>query len=840
MKKYLMIIVLFININLIFSKEVLLKIIDKELNIPLEGVKIHYDKSKIIIYSDNEGNAKVIINDDIEYIILTLDLIGYQTKKIKIEQFDNETIVKMNIESIIEGKEIIIEESKINKDEELGVSKVIDKNYLKSTAMSSMVQDVMSAIKTLPGVSYGGRGRGNNNLSVRGGDTEGLTTLLDGFIVRYPYQWSGMYSIFAPNVVDSVVFSSGIFSAKHGLATSAIMEVNSITPDEGFKIMSMISLADSEIYIQTPLWKNSGLLIGARFIYYDLVNLMMGNTARGFGTNLNLNSQYLRDGYFKWYWKPTDRLELYVNGFFGSDGVNMNTGIDDRNSDGITNKFRMNYYNYDTFWNAGFKILPTDKIFIHFFAGYECLINGYTGSFGYEGTQEYSDDFKKYYETLIMMNPSLPDISETDSFSIDIESTMKSEQILHSIQTRGDIDITLHDKVIMSIGGGGIFDFDKSGASGEMWQFVWEDNTPVYKKMEYNSEDEDKQILKTFIYLSWVFNIIPETLKIETGCRIDHNFIIGPGYYLNTYPVPGPRFNLIYTPIKNLKYLESLSFSAGVGLFSKSPDVTNITKDMGLKDFEITIPKTLTTVVGTELKFPIGLTFKLEGYYKFVFDRYYINTDKSGDEVEYLIHTDGIGHAAGFDLSLEKSFSRWLDGSITYSFIYARLLNPTTDDANEDESMGGEPTGAWYYPTYHKFHNFNIILNVRPTRWCTITPKFTFSSGAPKSETSTEQSYALLEDGQVAEMYTSKSEYNDTLRDDFSFQFDIKVSFSSFFPKTKIKWEVFMAIENLFVFLYSPSRGGAVNQFTGEDQSSSSANYNSQIPIPNFGFKLEF
>jgi hypothetical protein len=839
-KNKIILIFLFFFTIYVYPKDVKIKIIDKELNIVLEGAKVTTAKNNENYVADKDGVVTIAINDDITSFNVIISYPGYQSKKVTISSPEKETIIYLAIENFVEGDELVIEGKKITKNEELGVSKVIDKNQLKASAMSGMVQDVMSAIKTLPGVSYGGGRMGNNNISVRGGDTDGLTTLLDGFIVRYPYQWNGMYSIFSPNVVDSVKFSSGIFSAKNGLATSAIMEVNSITPDEGLKIMSMISLADSELYLQTPLWKNSGLLLGGRFIYYDLVNLMMGGAAKGFGSNLNLNSQYLRDGYFKWFWKPTDRVEWYINGFFGSDGssMNMNTGMG--NTDGISNKFKMNYYNYDTFWNLGFKILPNDKIFIHFFTGYECLIQGYEGSSGYEGSQKYSNEFKNYYTLLRSINPSLPDITGIDGFSINTDSSMKSEQTLHSLQTRGDFDITLHEKIMMSIGGGGIFDFNKSGSSGNMWRFVQENGVSVYKKMEFNSEDEDKQILKTFIYITFNFNIIPDTLKIETGIRIDHNLLLGPGYHLNTYPVPGPRFNLTYTPIKNLKYLESLSFSTGIGLFSKSPDISNITKDMGLKDFDITVSKTLTIVMGTEIRFPLGLNFKIEGYYKYIFDRYYINSSISGKEIGYKIHTDGIGHVGGFDITFEKSFSRWLDGSITYSFIYARLLNPTTDNSNENKSIGGEPVGTWYYPSYHKFHNFNIILNIRPAQWCTITPKFVFSSGALKSETTTEQSYGVLDDGQVAEMYTTKSEYNDNLRDNFNMQFDLKLSFNSFIPRTKVKWEFFMSVENLFVFLYSASRGGSVNLFTGKDQTSSSANYSSQMPIPNIGFKIDF
>jgi len=65
---------------------------------------------------------------------------------------------------------------------------------------------------------------------------------------------------------------------------------------------------------------------------------------------------------------------------------------------------------------------------------------------------------------------------------------------------------------------------------------------------------------------------LPEKLKIETGLRVEHQWLfIESDYSLTTYPVFGPRLNIIYTPLRNLKYLDSLTLSLGVALSGKIP-----------------------------------------------------------------------------------------------------------------------------------------------------------------------------------------------------------------------------------------------------------------------------
>ena len=836
MKKVFILINMFLIVAFTFSKEIKIKVIDKDLDIALEGVKIIVRNTEEIIFTNPEGIAIINVDDNEKRVILITTLIGYESKKVNIKELDKEIIITMSIEGMLEGEELVIEEDAIGRtDEEVGVSTVVDKNELKSTAMIGAVEDVMSTIKILPGVTY--VGKYNTNLSIRGGDPDGLTTVLDGFIVRYPYHWGGGFSIFNPNTVESVKFSAGIFSVKHGLAMSGLMEVNSIKPDDGLKVDTLISTSTIEAFLQTPIGlKNAGLYIGGRITFYDFVFLMTGSIMEEQGVTFS-RKPYIYDAYLKWFYKPHKRVELYVNGFFGSDGIGMETYEPDKSPEKeIVNTFNFNWYNYDVFVNTGIKILPIDRIFIHVLAGYEFLLTRATGILGSHGTKKYSKEF------IDLGTPFYDATRDGDDFSIDANSTFGGMDYMHSIQARVDTDITLHDQVILSFGTGMIFDFYIFAQTGKFWSITYENNLPTFKRIDFTLDASDNRILKSFGYLNFNFKIIPEIFKIEIGCRADHNVIYGPdNFSVNTYPIPGPRLNIIYTPVKGLKYLESLSLSAGLGLFSKVPqESVAANEEYGIKDFEYTIPKSLTTVLGFELKFPLGFKFKIEGYYKYIFDRFYINGVTTSGEIDFKIHSDGIGHAAGFDILFERNISRYIDGIITYSFIYARMYNPITDKVEDEVTVSGEPTGIWFYPSYHRFHTLNIVLNIKPVPWMTITPKLSFATGTPKKEFGDKEMFAAqLEDGTSAEMYTRKQTYSDELRTDFSIPFDLKIAFNFYYPKTKIRMETYIAVEDLFVVVYNPSTGIQTDQFTGEDEPSPESRAEG-FPIVSFGMKLSY
>ena len=227
------------------------------------------------------------------------------------------------------------------------------------------------------------------------------------------------------------------------------------------------------------------------------------------------------------------------------------------------------------------------------------------------------------------------------------------------------------------------------------------------------------------------------------------------------------------------------------------------------------------------MNFPLGFKFKIEGYYKYYFSRIYVNSwVDSNNNMQYKAHSDGIAHVAGFDILLQRKLSKYIDGLLSYSFIYARYLNPTSDN-NLSTDSDSNPLGKWYYPSFHRFHTFNISLNIKPLDWLTITPEFTFSSGTPKQSlvSITKSNRIDINTGESTVYYTGNYEYSDTDRSDISIPFNLKVSFHGYFPKSKVKYEVYIACQDIFAMLYSPKGTTSVYQNTGKETTSVSENY---------------
>ncbi|HOV15361.1 MAG TPA: hypothetical protein PK771_13830, partial [Spirochaetota bacterium] len=151
----------------------------------------------------------------------------------------------------------------------------------------------------------------------------------------------------------------------------------------------------------------------------------------------------------------------------------------------------------------------------------------------------------------------------------------------------------------------------------------------------------------------------------------------------------------------------------------------------------------------------------------------------------------------------------------------------------------------WHYPSYHRWHNLNLVLNIRPTNWMTITPSWTFASGAPMRKYGNSQGfYSVLNDennnSQVVPLYSQTSEYDDELRTDFSVPFNLKISFNFYYPVIKLKIEPYFAVEDLFVALYSPKGGKTTDQYSGEQKDAPEGSVSMPIPMPSMGVKISF
>jgi hypothetical protein len=207
---------------------------------------------------------------------------------------------------------------------------------------------------------------------------------------------------------------------------------------------------------------------------------------------------------------------------------------------------------------------------------------------------------------------------------------------------------------------------------------------------------------------------------------------------------------------------------------------------------------------------------------------------------------------------LQKLESRYWDGWISYSFNYALYRNPQAVRTGEN---GAEEKGPWYFPSFHRFHNLNLVLNIKPLPSFNIGIRLGFASGAPKSFAGKISYYPVLvvdetgkpvldENGnpQVIQKYKRDSYYGskdkyegEANRDGFALPLDLKFSFFRFNKSGKGRMEFYIAVENVLGFLETRRSNTSFNQYTGtEDQGSDTASYQIPLPIPSVGFTWSY
>ncbi len=822
---------IFLSLLSLSSKELKIFVYDGDINIALEGVSLDIASLKLKAVTDQNGNALINIDENEKSLIVELRLLGYERKRVVVDDFESEIKIDMFISNVIEGSGLTIEEKREKKREgSFETPIILDSNMISSSAMIGPIEDIMSSIKTLPGVSYSGKF--NSRPSVRGGEPGEMSATLDGFLIRDPYHWAGICSIFDPNMLQSVKFSNGIVPVKYGNIMSGLIEAESKKPDEGLKFNIGVSTISAELFAEVPFWENgkkSGLLIGTRQTYLDPILSLM-QMASYFGLSGKFSTfPYIRDGLVKWFIKPVDNVEFYLNVFSFNDGVGVSGDLMYGDLYNYTKyMLTLDYFKGDLVVSSGVKIAPKENIFIHLMAGYEFY---YTKV---DFVQDIIFDGMANYDPLSRQNTGTNDTTR------------------HSVQSRVDMDFNLTDRITLGTGTSLIYDYDTESQKGNFWDYTYyfDIYNPLATKIIYQNVQYENYApyMNTFLlsaYLNFNFIVIPDKLNIDIGGRLDYFFVSGESVSFLTLPVFNPRGYIKYTPLRYFGALSELSIYGGVGLLSKIPDhLLTLRAEDDVKDFQILQPQVLTATLGLEILLPLDFKIKAEGYYKFYFNRFYINSEvklRSGESFD-IVHSDGIGHAAGFDIMFQRTLSRYIDGWISYSFIFARYRNPTTDDLAKHTTLYGEPTGKWYYPSYHRFHNLSVVIDLKPLDWLTITPKFTFATGIPKSILAPSVEVEEWDSGTQLTRTTNIQDiiYSDTLRTDFDAVFDLKISFHFYFPRSKVRFETYVAVEDLFSFIFVDPNIDFYENYMGKDTNISSSVFRIPFPIPSIGIKVNF
>jgi hypothetical protein len=811
---------LILSLPPLFARDVQITTEDGELNIALEGAVIRsWDGTE---YScDESGRALISVPED-RQVVIRVAYPGYENAMLVIPLTGDRFTVSLRLSGIMENRELVIEAPVAGTDGTVsGRSVSIEGKELARRAEIGIVEDVMTAVKLLPGVGY--TGSFNALPSIRGGDPQDMAAVFDGFYIENPYHWGGLVSIFDPKMVERAKLSHGVFSARYGHTISGLLEVESKkASSEDAELEMAVSSSATSLNLSYPLKGKGGIMAMGKLTYWDPFIALAKLVIRE--AEYVRVAPYIRSGAFSSYYRFSGDLEWSLNGFFGTDGI----GVSYQNQDNSVNMISWSDSNFDWENRTGFlstalTFNPRNTMLL------KASLGGGFSQVNLDGQRNTSVLFENAGGRYFV--PGLNDYAHLT-------------QTTARYQVRADFDWDLGRGFLFAAG---LEELCTQWIQRERLFTYYEQRTPAGDYLNYPIEyvnDIMNSALGSSAYGLLEYLSASRRFGAELGLRLDHLYFIGRDFTIQTLPVLNPRLNLDFGILKNRGILDSLTATAGTGLFSSVNEAVAFLESRNfIDDFDLKQNRSWTSVAGIKFDFGGGIKLNIEGYYKYIFDRAYVYADINPLRTTANYRFDGVGRVWGFDMMLQKLESRYWDGWLTYSFNHARYRDPSTMATDLNAGSLGSGMGTnWYYPYFHRFHTLNLILNIKPTRGFNIAARFGFAGGVPKKAVGIPtMHWVTLADGTPIPKFKRSETYSDTARTTASIPMDLKFSFYRFDKNGKVQTEIYFSVENIQSLFYSPKTNKSINEYTGqEEEGSDDVSYELPIPLISFGLKWSY
>jgi hypothetical protein len=871
----------------LFARDVEIVVEDVELGMPLEGAVLRsWDGRQY--ECDEDGKALITVPDG-RQVVVQAAYPGYENGRLLVPPGAERLKLGLRLSGVMESRELVIEASRPGESEtKTGRSVAVSERQIAQTAEIGIIEDVMTTIKLLPGVGY--TGLFNALPSIRGGDPGDMSASLDGFYIANPYHWGGGFSIFDPHMAQNAQLSHGVFSTRYGHTISGLLEVTAKKPpstETEFELGMSTSMVNFNLSV--PLSGSGGILFMGRVTYYDPVIWLAKQMAEVIEELAVINSvrvaPYIRSGAITGNYRLLDNLELQATGFWGMDGIGVSYE-NASNEDGLHSESNIDfdYVNYQGFITSKLAWNPRRDMLLAASLGTGYLRQTIEGGLENNIIEKiFSAAFQGYLSGLAGSGMTLPGNITTDPASSLYQYTYNNNMAISNdtnrfnVQARLDYDWEFGTGFLAAAGAQEMFEhFTEKGDQRVMMtgrfgnlpaadqqrilallgiagnqtiiDMLGTSEMRVSYPLSYKP-NADNKLFTTSGYALAEYNSPGGRLGAELGLRLDHFHLIGDGFSLPTAPALNPRLNLDFNLFKGSGFLRSFDLSAGTGLFSSMNEMVVIAErqyDIG----EVRPNRSWTSVLGTNLEFPEGISLNIEGYYKYVYDRAYLPVNTGIDSFDPTPFFDGEGMIWGIDVMAQKLQSRYWDGWLSYSFNWTKYREPNGNSAGMGIS-GGNHGDGWYFPSYHRYHNLNLVLNIKPRPRFNIYVRFGLASGAQLARRIGDGpvSYPVyvIRDpadptkNQIIEMFYWPSENDENNRTTPSLPLDVKFSILGGNASGKSRWELYAAIENVLALLYTAQGNTSFNSYTGKvDTGSQSASYEMPIPIPSFGFKYSY
>lgn len=228
-------------------------VLDKETEAPIPFANVVVEGTTNGAVANDEGYF-ILSNVPLGKQTVVTSFLGYETVKTEV------TVNEVRIASVkiyMESSSELLQDVEVSADRQERETKVL--TGVVSISPKEIQQfsvggdaDIIKAVQVMPGVVTTGDQGGQ--LYIRGGAPIQNLITLDGMIVYNPFHSIGFFSVFDPDIVQSVDVYTGGFGAEYGSRNSAVMDIRTRVADrKEFSGKVSASTYSAKLLLETPL-----------------------------------------------------------------------------------------------------------------------------------------------------------------------------------------------------------------------------------------------------------------------------------------------------------------------------------------------------------------------------------------------------------------------------------------------------------------------------------------------------------------------------------------------------------------------------------------------------------
>jgi len=642
-------------------------ITDEETGEPIVGARINLPDWQTETYTNNFGYFSISVPPQDFFVLYSVD--GFKT-------IIDSVFIEEDIQVDIKLKKTVVDETLMNdlkksqSDIANPVSGKIDvpTGLLKELPYILSEPDLIKGLQSLPGITSGNDFF--SNLYVRGGGADQNLILLDGAPVYNGTHLFGLFSIFQPDITNSIQVYKAGFPARYGGRASSVIDISSNegTLKEPYG-SATIGLLIAKLSVQGPIGKNhkTTYSFGIRRSYWDMFSLLQPN--EGGGSNLFVISDYN----FKLKHKLGKYDIVYFSIYAGRDRYPR------QYSDStFKNRTVIKYGNASSTmrWNHIFN----PKLFSNI------SISATRYKVNFNVAQTYFDSASQQSK----------------------KSTFDYNNGIGDISVNGDFEYSLNNNHTLHFGLQNTFHFINPGYS--------------VSKTSDNADSPEESGRKYWGYSPEIAAYVEDEIKVNSKIKL--NIGLRAVYFSNkTYNYNKifiePRFSGRYLLRPDLAVKASYSrMNQNVFLLSNS--------GIGIP-FNFWVPATNSVPTQSSNHFNLGLAKELKNGYRLAADAYFktiTNVLFAKEDPAFFdnaldwqtILEKGKANGYGMELLIQKN-SGYLTGWFGYTLAYA---NRKFDNLN---------LGRQFQFSYNRRHTMNVVMNYRISEGNSIFATLTLASG---------------------------------------------------------------------------------------------------------------